>query len=153
MSTHKARRIERARRDAEKTGIRIDIACNDADNGSFASRCLMFHLPSFPAEFESRDFVGPRMRELPGCIRVSRRAFPIKASKEWIGNWCWNAYWMAPDVAARFVIEMHRIGRFQCVSETQVDGDFYFRDWDSTWSMDAHAVEWLLIKAEAEKHG
>ena len=91
---------------------RIDIACNDPDNGTFAGRAAMVHAYDL-LQLESCDMQGPVFRELPGQrIRISRRTFKIAKSKEWFGNWCWNAYWLEAGDAVRLLQYLRSLGCF-----------------------------------------
>jgi hypothetical protein len=100
--------------------IRIDMACNDPDNGLFAGRVAMIHLPDQLLELTANEwnilsFRGcPRLREEPGAIILSGKRWPIVRAKEWYGNWCWNAYWMQPQAAKQFLVWLHGRGLFHC---------------------------------------
>lgn len=81
--------------------LRLEVACNDPDNGLFAHCAEQFQITTWDGqdiEFAvCREYV-PRFAELPNAIRWCRRVWPVLASKEWYGNWCWNAYWLDPGV-------------------------------------------------------
>lgn len=68
----------------------IHFACNDPDDGLFAGRAAMASYGDI--ELEAPNWVGRRFTELPGAIRIHRRSFAIEGGKDWVGNWCWNAY-------------------------------------------------------------
>lgn len=91
--------------------VRIDVCCNDADNGLFDGRALAIQLAD-ALELTAADWRGPVFRELPDAIKISRRRFPILASKDWFGNWCWNAYWLDAPVAADFLAYVHGLYAF-----------------------------------------
>jgi len=84
----------------------IAAACNDYRNGAFKGSADHFHFVT-PNGQPAADFYmgGPVKFAVEGrSIRLGRRhVFPILASREWMGNWCWNEYWLDDDQAARFL--------------------------------------------------
>jgi hypothetical protein len=55
----------------------------------------------------------PRFRELPdGAIYVYRRRLQVYESREWFGNWCWNAYVITLPMAAWWLTHAVSKGRF-----------------------------------------
>lgn len=90
--------------------ISIDIACNDPDNGLFAGRAEQINIKDADGElieFECRRVRAPKIIEVAGGIRVAGKFWPTHGSKEWVGNWCWNAYWVDVDVAIAFLSWLH----------------------------------------------
>lgn len=78
--------------------LRFDVCCNDHGDGSFASRASALSLPDDLLELGAYDERGPVFRDFGHSLRLGRRLFPYERSKEWYGNWSWNAYWLkAPD--------------------------------------------------------
>lgn len=77
---------------------RLQVACNNPDNGLFAHRAPA--LKVFDAEFDSRSISGPRFIESwhqsPDRsrleVRLAGKTWPTTGCTEWIGNWCWNEY-------------------------------------------------------------
>ena len=96
--------------------IAIDICCNDPENGNFAYRAAGITVGNgeIAIELMARDMIGPRMRVNPEAIIVSNKRWPIVASKDWLGNWCWNRYWMRHEDAVAFLLWVHEGGKFQC---------------------------------------
>lgn len=100
--------------------VRIDFCCNDPDNGLFAHAVCQIHLPDQLLELTAKQwgilsFRGcPRFAEVKGGIRLSGKTWPIVASKEWYGNWCWNSYWMRDHVARQFLVWLHGRRLFNC---------------------------------------
>ena len=94
--------------------VRMDVCCNDPDNGLFDHRAAMIHLPDQLLELGASDFRGPAFREHPDHIQISRRKFACGRSKEWFGNWCWNAYWLDIDEAVEMLVYVHKTGAFNC---------------------------------------
>jgi hypothetical protein len=112
------------------TFVRIDLACNDPDNGIFAGRLCQVNvgrlLDLTARNWSITSFRGcPSLREGRDVIAVSGKRWPIVRSEEWVGNWCWNGYWMREQVARQFLVWLHGTGRFQCEG-----GD---SDWASAW--------------------
>src|SRR5579875_3760956 len=96
--------------------IRLDIACNDADSGLFAGRAQMIELPDGLMELEARHYDrAPTFLEVSNStFRLAGKRWPFVRSKEWVGNWCWNAYWLEEPVARAFLIWLHGRRLFQC---------------------------------------
>lgn len=71
--------------------MHLHIACNDPDNGLFCGRAEKIEIGML--EFEPKSYgKSPRLREERDCIVLSGKRWPICFSKDWVGNWCWNAY-------------------------------------------------------------
>ena len=76
--------------------MRIDIACNDPDNGLFDGVARALHIG--PVEFSSRAWDwAPRLTEGDGWIRIGGKKLRCKGSTYGVGNWCWNAYFCERD--------------------------------------------------------
>ena len=136
--------------------IRIDMACNDPDNGVFAGQVCAISLAHDLLELEATawtitSFRGcPTLKETSGGIRLSGKPWPVVRSKEWIGNWCWNAYWMDEEIAADFAVWLHRRGMFRPDNgEARL-----FEMWESRMPLDREFVHRQLVKATlAEQRG
>jgi len=85
----------------------IDIACNDPDNGNFAYVAEQIQIGDQFIELEARRR-APRFVELDGAIRLAGKSWPITGSKGWIGNWCWNGYWMKIPTIVEFLCWLHK---------------------------------------------
>jgi len=86
-----------------KSIVGIDFACNDPDNGLFAGRVNMAQYGD--AEIEAPCWEGYAFTLLDrGTIRIHGHAFPIHASRDWVGNWCWNRYFLLRDDAKRLLL-------------------------------------------------
>jgi hypothetical protein len=100
--------------------IRIDMACNDPDNGLFAGRVCQIALPDGLLELTANawgvlSFRGcPKLVEKGSAIRLAGKQWPIIRSEEWVGNWCWNGYWMRDQAARQFLVWLHARGLFHC---------------------------------------
>lgn len=94
------------------TLIRVDIACNSPDNGLFEGRCAGIQLPALNLELAAIDIRGPVFHADNRKVKLSRRVFPIVRSKEWCGNWCWNAYWLNLPVLINLLAYAHFLGLF-----------------------------------------
>lgn len=81
--------------------VSVDFACNDPDNGSFAGKVWMGAIDG--NEIESRGGCEVRFTELPNAFRIHRKKFVVTDAKEWVGNWCWNRYWLTVREANRLV--------------------------------------------------
>lgn len=127
--------------------IAIDIACNDPDNGLFAGRAAAIELPSGDTlmELAASDMAGPRMREAADHIAISNRKWPIVASKDWVGNWVWNRYWMELDQAVAFFAWVHSTGRF----DVEQAEERLFNAWQSDLRFPVDLLRTLLTGAAA----
>jgi len=97
-----------------KARVAIDIACNNPDNGLFDHRACMMTIGG-DIEIESDNWInGYRFTDLGNAIRLHRRIFKVVASKDWIGNWCWNRYWLERREAKRFVLMLRDSGHWRC---------------------------------------
>lgn len=73
--------------------IIIHIACNNPDNGLFDGIATAINFRDIILEHKYME--GCKFTELDNNrFRLSRRIFNYEACREWVGNWCWNAYVM-----------------------------------------------------------
>lgn len=96
--------------------LRLDVCCNDPDNGIFWHRAAGLQVESWDGEAVELEPLrsDPRFTEVNGGIRLCRREWPVLASKEWFGNWCWNAYWLAPSIMLDLLNTVKRSKLFHC---------------------------------------
>lgn len=126
--------------------IRIDICCNDPDNGLFDHVARQIDLPDNLMELEARYYDRPpRFVDLGGAFRLAGKRWPYVQSKEWVGNWCWNAYWLEEPVARAFLIWLHGRKLFDCTCGEQR----LFNVWklDEPLDLDPNGLGRLLLKA------
>ena len=80
--------------------ITLEVACNDPDNGLFDYKAPALNVAG--NELEARRLREPRFLEIDGRrpgwnrIRLAGKCWDYNGSKEWYGNWCWNAYYLLP---------------------------------------------------------
>lgn len=116
--------------------LRLDVACNDPDNGLFAGRAEQLEVETWDKHRIELDARGraPSFTEVPRGIRLHRRVWPVLESKDWYGNWCWNAYWLAPDDLLGLLSFSHSTNLFHCTCapsglfENWNDGQAFNRD-------------------------
>lgn len=111
MSDLKKRRADRK---PQLDRIRVEVACNDA-HGHFAGKfeALCFAARGERIGMELSGGASPRFKELPdGRIYVYRRRCEVLSSREWFGNWCWNAYVIPLPMAAWWLTHAVNKGRF-----------------------------------------
>jgi hypothetical protein len=127
--------------DLKRDAVMIDIACNDPDNGSFAGRGVQIKCGVDFIELEALRDPAPRFVELDGHIRLAGKKWPILGSKDWVGNWCWNGYWMKIDMAVDFFIWLHGRGLYDLTTgETRV-----FNLWKIKQPLDRLLI-WRLMR-------
>lgn len=126
--------------------VRLDFCCNDPDNGLFSHRLAGVQLPDLDLELSALDMIGPVFRLLDDeRMRISRRTFRFTWSKEWIGNWCWNAYYFDARVAVELLDYLRGLGKFDADSGEER----LFAIWRSKTAFDAvdrDFIERRLIK-------
>lgn len=96
------------------SSLRIDVACNDPDNGLFAHKAVMFaiHEPVF--SLSTRRGEALRFVEKSGHVRICRRDWPVRRSREWVGNWCWNSYWFPWSIGIGLLAAIHKTDKYGC---------------------------------------
>jgi len=96
--------------------LRLDVACNNPDNGLFAYAAEMLHVYTW--DKEDIEFVAvrraPRFTEVKNGIRIFRRVWPVLSFVEWYGNWCWNSYQLESSVLISLLDAAKRSGFFHC---------------------------------------
>jgi hypothetical protein len=78
--------------------IRIDMCCNDPDNGSWTGKAEYIHIqdvelygPVVSVNHEGRKLKSARPAEGDTTLRIGRVVVPCLGYKTWYGNWCWDA--------------------------------------------------------------
>ena len=97
--------------------IRLDVLCNNPDNGLFAHRADGLQVTTWDGEgveFFCQRVRAPRFVEINGGFQFMRRKWSILRSKEWYGNWCWNAYWLTVSDTIDLLARVHASGMFDC---------------------------------------
>lgn len=110
-----------------KRRVRFDFACNNPDNGLFAGKVNSIHYALTPSEYieiDCRTWDGYAFTVGDDWIRLHRRKFKVVGGKDWIGNWCWNAYAMERTEAKRFLAMLKSSGNWHCVQ-----GPTRWHDW------------------------
>lgn len=111
-----------------KNCIAIDFACNDPDNGNFAGYAGVASVTcgGIDCDLELDPCGGVRFTELPGAIRIHRHVFKIEGSKDWLGNWCWNRYWLPRSEYRRLIRVLAKNG-WRCTGGLARWADAYDR--------------------------
>ena len=103
----------------------VHIACNDPDNGHFARKAQALQLDFGKGDYLELGMCGRRDPGFlvldGGFFRLGRYKYPFSRSGEWVGNWCWNGYWMPIPEVVRFLDWLHRRRLFHCTTgETRI---------------------------------
>lgn len=103
----------------------IDICCNDPDNGIFNHKAEAIHIHDH-LELRASNWDGYAFHEqLNGFIRLAGKKWPTDGSKDWVGNWCWNRYYMPPHTICDFLIWLHKCDLF----DVEQGDDILFTLW------------------------
>lgn len=86
----------------------IDFACNDPDNGLFAGRAGFAMYGDI--EIEAPSFEGFAFNVSEDALRIHRRRFTFVGSREWVGNWCWNRYFLRREDMKALLLRMRANG-------------------------------------------
>lgn len=68
----------------------LHVCCNDVVDGSFMHRAEAIMIGSI--ELEATGWPPPKFQDAGDHVRLAGKTWPVCASKDWIGNWCWNGY-------------------------------------------------------------
>ena len=135
--------------DIRHNTVMVDISCNDPDNEVFAGRAVQITCGVDFIELEARREPAPWIAELDGAIRLAGKKWPILGSKEWVGKWCWNGYWMKTDVAVDFFVWLHGRKLYQLTTgETRV-----YNLWKLEQPLDRFLVWRLMGKPSTHEFG
>ena len=74
--------------------MNLHVCCND-EMGHFDHRAEVLSIGSM--EFEALRDPVPRFVDLGGRVRLAGKHWPCEGSKDYVGNWCWNAYQLATE--------------------------------------------------------
>ena len=97
-------------------GYPFHIACND-EHGNFARRAEGIILSGRKGEIlVDLGLVGmpPKFDYGASEMRLSRHKYPISGFNTWVGNWCWNVYYLEPLHAGRLLYNLMRDKRWDC---------------------------------------
>lgn len=100
--------------------VLISMACNDPRNGVFAGKVEMIEVELLHRKPSARWSFSIESRQVDGLtltvdermlrLRIARAWFPFVASRDWVGNWCWNAYTMRRPAAVRLLQHLRAAG-------------------------------------------
>lgn len=92
--------------------VAVDFACNDPDNGNFAGRAgvASITIGRNSLDLELDPMAGVTFVERQLGIRIHRHEFQTRRSKDWVGNWCWNRYWLPYPEYRRLIRVLARHG-------------------------------------------
>lgn len=124
----------------------VHVACNDPDTGGFAGKagalCLSLRDGATLLDLEATTDVGFALPDAhaathPRRLRLSRWLYGYEHSTQWIGNWCWNAYWLNHGSAIKLVRNLCRDPRWSadgglenaCIFWDRKDWGALFRLW------------------------
>lgn len=126
--------------------LRVDFACNDPDNGLFAHAVSQIEVSHLGPVLELETYWQPRRFLLTETgFSLAGKRWPTVASKEWLGNWCWNAYWLEIPVAVDFFAWLHGRQLFQ----VSCGSSRLFTRWKDSQRFDAGSRE--LFRAVFER--
>jgi hypothetical protein len=86
--------------------VPVDFACNDPDSGLF--NCKVDTAEIDGNEIERGSQVT--FRETAKGFRIHRKEFACEDRKDWVGNWCWNRYWLTVPESNRLVYHLRDNG-------------------------------------------
>jgi len=95
-------------------GVLLHFACNDPDNGVFAGRVEGVALDNGALDLTCQAMRPPKLSVGVLTLKFGRRRWDYEHEVQWLGNWCWNGYWMSTDRAVDFLTWLHADGRFSC---------------------------------------
>lgn len=87
--------------------IAVDFACNDPASGIFEGKAWMGSIDGNDIERSSGEV---RFHETATGFTIHRKKFAVHDSKEWVGNWCWNRYWLTVKEARKLVEHLRKNG-------------------------------------------
>lgn len=90
--------------------VPVELACNHWQNGHFQGWCESIEIDV--DDWDGLRLTGPRLRVKEGKkrIQVGRQLYPYRGSREWYGNWCWNAYGFTARGAADLLNQLKARG-------------------------------------------
>ena len=95
----------------------VHVACNDPDNGNFAGKAQMLQLDFGKGDYLELGMCGarePNFRVERSRFRLGRLWYSFERSSDWVGNWCWNAYYVTGLTAAKLAFDLMRDKRWAC---------------------------------------
>lgn len=87
--------------------VPVDFACN-GDGGYFDGN--VGWISAYGCDLEWCGLRDPAFTVKDGWFRLHRQKFRFEASQEWVGNWCWNRYWLARSEYRRLIRTLSQAG-------------------------------------------
>lgn len=75
---------------------------------------IQYRLDDDYIELEADNWNGYAFTDRGAWIRLHRHKFQLLGSKEWVGNWCWNAYVFNRDVGVKLIMMLRASSRWRC---------------------------------------
>lgn len=87
--------------------IVVHFACNDGRNGLFAGEAEAITIDLAGGQLELYGWARRFAVDDKGLkLRIHGAWFPFMSSREWVGNWCWNAYRLKRPQALRLLAHL-----------------------------------------------
>lgn len=86
--------------------VLVMIACNNPDNGMFEGRFDALHIETESHDelsFMAFNPIAVEVDHKKKILMIEGMQMNFTKSQEWHGNWCWNAYRVSPEKAARLL--------------------------------------------------
>jgi hypothetical protein len=95
------------------------FACNDPRNGLFIGRASACQVGGKAWNLElTHDSWGKgcpfMVAETLMRFCIHRTWFPFAGHREWVGNWCWDAFSLKRPQALRLLLVMRNSGQWSC---------------------------------------
>lgn len=94
----------------------LDFLCNNPDNGDFTGRCEAVQLPDEAIDLHCGEWgsrAGVTLNERGKKLYFGRIAVTPLGRRTWYGNWCWDAYKLTVEDAAKILAYCKKMG-WQC---------------------------------------
>ena len=95
----------------------VSLATNDPDNGNETDRVTAVQLYDDALDLQWGEWPqssAPRWSIKNGRLKISRRKFAVKSTKDWYGNWCWTGVWMEAEEAVKLLNYLSQDDRWHC---------------------------------------
>lgn len=105
--------------------VLVSVACNHYRNGMFQGHFMSIECGDMTLESPYGDRnLKVRVDDATRTLTIGKRSWPFISSRDWVGNWCWNAYRVTSEIAAEIMTYVRSKGYRPEVAPTEL--------WDKT---------------------
>jgi len=106
----------------------LDVACNEPRSGQFYGCAPQLQVGD--AEFEAVSKTVPAFTLSGSVMKISGKPFNYISSSAWVGNWCWDRFFVTEKTVLEILAWLNKRQNFQLIASASAFADVWDGDFD-----------------------